>query len=276
MTTMDQLEEWKRIAGEASRAPESGGSWIQVEGDRYAGVVRDADDSVWVAQTGTGGMPAPEARAAHIATFDPPTVLALISRVEELERRHFRDEDWPLALQRLNHTEPGPDQGIAVVGVDDLAFALERLAHFASVAMGNAAEVGRLEARAQAAEARLQQVGEALRPFAEVGKARSSPSMRATWGFDGACVSDDDFRRAASALSLLDLKEGASRTESAPPPPPWPAGPDNGKREGWIGYHAGLGRELRPFPPARADLQRAYREGWDLAQSQHLNRKEGA
>lgn len=93
-----------------------------------------------------------------------PGVGAAGDEGSEGERGRFKDEDWPLALQRLNHCEPGtPDQGCAVVGVDDLAFALDRLAHFASVAMGNAAVIGQLEARATQAEGENERLREALK-----------------------------------------------------------------------------------------------------------------
>jgi hypothetical protein len=53
---------------------------------------------------------------------------------------------------------------------------------------------------------------------------------------------------------------------SPAPEPPWPVGPaTNCKRIGWEAFFVGRGREKCPFPPARADLQRDYREGWDLA-----------
>lgn len=55
-------------------------------------------------------------------------------------------DEWPMALARLQNTEPGPDQGLAVVGTLDLAMALDRLHQFAETALGNAQEIGRLTA----------------------------------------------------------------------------------------------------------------------------------
>lgn len=95
---------------------------------------------------------------------------SLLARVEQLgqerdeARTHrLKDEDWPLAIQRLHHTEPGPDQGVAVVGCDDLAFALQRLSQFANAAMGNAALVGELEAQVSTLQAEKERLEEALR-----------------------------------------------------------------------------------------------------------------
>lgn len=108
------------------------------------------------------------------------TALALISRVEELERE--RDD--------------------AIV------------------------EAGLARRDLQYAEARLQQVGEALRPFAQwaedtVVEDPFSPGY-GIWG-GNRCERErivdwfgpTDFYRARAALSLLDLKEGASVAESA-------------------------------------------------------------
>lgn len=55
-------------------------------------------------------------------------------------------DEWPMALARLQNTEPGPGQGLAVVGTQDLAMALDRLHQFAEVALGNATEISRLTA----------------------------------------------------------------------------------------------------------------------------------
>lgn len=84
-------------------------------------------------------------------------ITSLQGEVERLKtsQHPFKDEDWPLSLQRLNHTEPGPDQGIAVVGTNDLAFALERLAHFADVAMGNAIALSSAEAQIAVLQGRV-------------------------------------------------------------------------------------------------------------------------
>lgn len=54
--------------------------------------------------------------------------------------------------------------------------------------------------------------------------------------------------------------------------PPWPIGPDNGKRAGWKDFHEGKPRERCPFPRARLDLLRDWREGWDAAAA-HQNRE---
>lgn len=53
--------------------------------------------------------------------------------------------------------------------------------------------------------------------------------------------------------------------QKAPPPAPWTAGADNAKIEGWLAFFTGRDRESCPFPPARDDLQRGFREGWDAA-----------
>ena len=65
----------------------------------------------------------------------------------------------------------------------------------------------------------------------------------------------------------LDLTgdEAPPREPDGVPQPPWPIGADNGKREGWRQFFLGRSRESCPFPPARADLLRDYREGWDAA-----------
>lgn len=62
------------------------------------------------------------------------------------------------------------------------------------------------------------------------------------------------------------------KTEPAAPPPasPWPVGAEhNAKREGWLAFFTGRHRESCPFPPARADLQRDFRVGWDAAKAHH-------
>jgi hypothetical protein len=118
--------------------------------------------------------------ANHIATFSPATVLSLLTRIEALEAERdeararlrnvpgltpFNDAEdaaWPLAMARLQNTEPGPDQGIAMVGTGDLELALRRLSQFADVALRNAAVIGGLEARALSAEAQRDRMREAL------------------------------------------------------------------------------------------------------------------
>jgi hypothetical protein len=121
-----------------------------------------------------------KADGEFIATFDPPTVLSLLTRIEALEAERdeararlrnvpgltpFNDAEdaaWPLAMARLQNTEPGPDQGIAMVGTGDLELALRRLSQFADVALRNAAVIGGLEARALSAEAQRDRMREAL------------------------------------------------------------------------------------------------------------------
>ena len=49
----------------------------------------------------------------------------------------------------------------------------------------------------------LEEVRETLKPFAEVGRVRGSPFMRACWAFDSAFVDDSEFRRAAALLSAI-------------------------------------------------------------------------
>lgn len=64
--------------------------------------------------------------------------------------------------------------------------------------------------------------------------------------------------------------EPAATEQKAPPPPPWPCGGENNanaKREGWLAFFTGRDRESCPFPPARADLQRDFRVGWDAAKA---------
>lgn len=66
--------------------------------------------------------------------------------------------------------------------------------------------------------------------------------------------------------------EPAATEQKAPPPPPWPCGGENNanaKREGWLAFFTGRDRESCPFPPARADLQRDFRVGWDAAKAHH-------
>lgn len=67
--------------------------------------------------------------------------------------------------------------------------------------------------------------------------------------------------------------EAAATEQKAPPPPPWPAGAENNanaKRAGWNAFFRGVGREDCEFPPARLDLQRDYRVGWDAAKEASL------
>ena len=52
-----------------------------------------------------------------------------------------------------------------------------------------------------AAKARVAKLEEGLKPFAKVGRIRSSPNMKAVWGFDGPTVTDGDFRRARALLN---------------------------------------------------------------------------
>lgn len=75
----------REIAEAAATSSESYGEWVVADDKEYAGVTAAQDDGVWMAQTGAAGYPAPAARAAHIATFDPPTILLLLARIEELE-----------------------------------------------------------------------------------------------------------------------------------------------------------------------------------------------
>ena len=61
-------------------------------------------------------------------------------------------------------------------------------------------------------------------------------------------------------------KEAKQKLEDSIPNWPWGYGPnDNCKIEGWKSYFKGRGREDCPFPPARNDLQKGYRYGWDCA-----------
>lgn len=77
------------------------------------------------------------------------------------------DAAWPLALARLQNTEPGPDQGIAVVGTDDLELALRRLSQFADVALRNAVVISQLTAERDAEKARRVEVEGALSGIAD-------------------------------------------------------------------------------------------------------------
>lgn len=83
-------------------------------------------------------------------------------------------DEWPKALARLQNTEPHPDQGIACVGTQDLAIALERLHQYAEVALGNAAEIGRLKALLNAPE-----TADFLK-----GVSLEMPHQRERWGAD--------------------------------------------------------------------------------------------
>ena len=63
------------------------------------------------------------------------------------------------------------------------------------------------------------------------------------------------------------------RHAEGPPEPPWPPGAvdnANAKRAGWAAFfEGGRSRQKSGFPPAREDLHRAYREGWDAAALAH-------
>lgn len=116
------------------------------------------------------------------------------------------DAAWPLAMARLQNTEPGPDQGIAMVGTGDLELALRRLSQFADVALRNAAVIGGLEARALSAEAQRDRMREALEPFADQADCYedSVPDDVADWP----TFKVHHFRNARAALSQGSGEEG--------------------------------------------------------------------
>ena len=83
---------------------------------------------------------------------------------------------------------------------------------------------------------------------------------------DGQAVELDETMKAM----LPDLTEQippAPEEHRHDPIPPWPVDLDNAKREGWRRFFAGFGRDACPFPPARQDLHRDFRFGWDAAQA---------
>jgi hypothetical protein len=181
------LEALKKVALEATPGPWTlDEEWIQ-----YEGMLRPSHNIYSAAPSPDGRIICnvdiwrhdPEGtheNARHIATFSPATVLSLLTRIEALEAERdeararlrnvpgltpFNDAEdaaWPLAMARLQNTEPGPDQGIAMVGTGDLELALRRLSQFADVALRNAAVIGGLEARALSAEAQRDRMREAL------------------------------------------------------------------------------------------------------------------
>jgi len=95
-------------------------------------------------------------------------ILALPPLPQQAEAVAMSDDEWPRALARLKHIEPHPDQGIACVGCDDLAMALDRLEQFADVALGNAVEVSRLLAVEAEAQARVEALEAILQKLADM------------------------------------------------------------------------------------------------------------
>lgn len=56
------------------------------------------------------------------------------------------------------------------------------------------------------------------------------------------------------------------------PPSPYPIGSDtNCKTAGWNDYFCGIKRDECPFPKARLDLHKGWREGWDAAKASGLS-----
>lgn len=71
----------------------------------------------------------------------------------------------------------------------------------------------------------------------------------------------------AVAAGVMDRPAPVAEQQAAPPAPWKPGAADNAKIEGWMAFFTGRDREACPFPPARDDLQRDYRVGWDAAQA---------
>ena len=121
----------------------------------YEGEFTDVIVSCGGGQYIGGNGVAVELRSAEFREFtsNPPVGSAHIAinvtdgsmtQTQDQARAAEADDEWPRALERLRHTEPHPDQGIACVGTADLAMALDRLGQFADVALGNAMEISRL------------------------------------------------------------------------------------------------------------------------------------
>jgi hypothetical protein len=126
--------------------------------------VDSQDDQAWIAdivQATRGYFPECAARAAHIAAFDPPTVLALIALARSAQPPQAREaEDG--AVERLKAWACGPqadsqharDLTTILAKVEEQAAEIEgfRARHFTELAR---AAIDTARARAQAAEARL-------------------------------------------------------------------------------------------------------------------------
>lgn len=159
----------------------------------------------------------------YFRAFRPSAVLSLLTRIEALEAERdeararlrnvpgltpFNDAEdaaWPLAMARLQNTEPGPDQGIAMVGTGDLELALRRLSQFADVALRNAAVIGGLEARALSAEAQRDRMREAL----ELARGRITMLMPADLpGSDHPGATQYVLSKVEAALSQRSGEEG--------------------------------------------------------------------
>lgn len=85
---------------------------------------------------------------------------------------------------------------------------------------------------------------------------------------------EDALRKADAILSELS-NEGKETGPVKAPEPPWPVGPfHNSKRAGWAARYEGRAIIDQPFPPARHDLAKGFKEGW-LAADAALSKDEG-